>query len=330
MSTTTPNALLAINSLDRYILGAPNGPQATAYALYGEYLNYQPYCNNFQIQSPGALIYGYMTKLIVAHVQMTYNIPTVVPGRNDSFWIYGVSTGEYYFITIPYGFYTPLELAAVLQTAILTTDISIQAPEFTVTYNITNGANGGFEFRSNNGFQFTFPNVIVDYIDIPGLIGPDDPLITSALKAYKLMGISVFNVQPGTQQVSQSALTWLYTQFIDIISETLTKYQNIKDTDTSAQKLNSIVNRVYLSQGTPNQLANIPLGSSPFTVVQDMNSPKVIRWNRDEAVNSLDFQLRDQYGDLIFFSNFQNNQFEQTFYNTEFQMTVLCTEGERY
>jgi hypothetical protein len=87
---------------------------------------------------------------------------------------------------------------------------------------------------------------------------------------------------------------------------------------------------VYLSQGTPNQLANIPLGSSPFTVVQDMNSPKVIRWNRDEAVNSLDFQLRDQYGDLIFFSNFQNNQFEQTFYNTEFQMTVLCTEGERY
>ncbi len=315
------NAMLAINSLDRYIVGGHSGPNTTANALFAEYLNYPPYCNDFQIQSPGALLYGYMTKLIVSQVQLQYNIPTVVPGKNDQFFIQDANTAIKYLITIPYGFYTPIELAAVLQIAILQSDIVFLAPLFTVTYNNINGNIGGFLFQGNDGFRFNFPSL--EELDLQQAI--------ISLKAYKLIGMNIFNVQPATQQESKSALTWLYTQYIDITSETLTKYQNIKDSDTSAQKLNSIIARIYLSGvGVPNQLGNSVLGSAPFIVVQDLNSPKIIRWNRDEAINSLDFQLRDMYGDLIFISNYANNAFEQTFYNTEFQMTLLCIEGERH
>jgi hypothetical protein len=51
----------------------------------------------------------------------------------------------------------------------------------------------------------------------------------------------------------------------------------------------------------------------------DLNTPKVIQWSPDVAVPSIDFQLRDCYGDLI------PGDVER--YPTEFQMTLLCIEG---
>jgi hypothetical protein len=53
----------------------------------------------------------------------------------------------------------------------------------------------------------------------------------------------------------------------------------------------------------------------------DLNTPKVIRWNKDEALNSVDFQLFDYYGDRIYWT-WENN--------TEFQMTLVCQEDEDY
>jgi hypothetical protein len=53
----------------------------------------------------------------------------------------------------------------------------------------------------------------------------------------------------------------------------------------------------------------------------DLNSPKVIQWTPDVAVPSIDFQLLDQYGEFI-----QGGDYG---FSTEFQMTLLCAEGER-
>ena len=61
------------------------------------------------------------------------------------------------------------------------------------------------------------------------------------------------------------------------------------------------------------------LGSEPFVVTADLNSPKIIRWSPDVAVPNIDFQLRDCYGDLI-----------PDIFPTEFQMTLLCVEGREW
>ena len=61
------------------------------------------------------------------------------------------------------------------------------------------------------------------------------------------------------------------------------------------------------------------LGCQPFIMTADLNTPKTCRWSVDEAVYELDFQLYDQYGDLIYWDNI---------FPTEFQMTLLATEGE--
>jgi hypothetical protein len=345
------NAILAINSLDRYQSGRP-GEQPAITALFSKFLNRRPFPNNFQIGSAGALIYGYMNKLVVSQVQLQYNVPTVIPGRNDTFYIYGAqidtpANSVKVQITIPYGYYTPIQLAAVLQTLIRASDVATYAPTFRVVYNSAAeipSANSRqnentFTFSSNNqnfGFFFPSPGLLI----APGPTGQNlnNEQTLNAMKAYLLMGIDYTNSeltqQPGSpfvQQTGGNNINFLYTPYVDIISETLTKYQNIKDTDTSSNKVNSIVARVYLSGvGVPQETGGV-VGSKPFTVVQDMNSPKVMRWSRDEAVNSIDFQLRDQYGDLLFF---QDTTVEESLINisyyTEFQMTLMCIESERY
>jgi hypothetical protein len=322
-----PNAILAINSLDRYNTQAqPN----LNVSLEDQYENIGPPCNNFTLQSGGAFVYGYMEKIIVSQVQLQYNVPTVIPQRNDTFLIFiQTPVQEEVDIIIPWGFYTPDELAAIIQAKILQTNIAIYAPNFSVTYR-TDGIRGGFTFADPaESMTFYFPSLgqIKAQTVLPNAV------VSTILKTYRLLGMTQANSAANTsfEQISTTSINFLYTPYVDIISEVLTKYQNIKDTDSSYNKLNSIIARIYLNGvGIPQTLeANVSLGSAPFTIVQDLNSPKIIRWSPSESVYNIDFALRDQYGELLFF---QDTDYEGNYvspvYNTEFQMTLLCAESE--
>jgi len=76
----------------------------------------------------------------------------------------------------------------------------------------------------------------------------------------------------------------------------------------------------------------LPIGCRPFVITQDMNYCKTMKWSKDEAVNSLDFQLYDCYGELIFQQaagdTFRLLGAENDSYYTEFQMTLLCIEKQ--
>ena len=344
------NAILAVNSLDRYITSA-NGQQnqPLANALETQYENGNPpnsglpSCNNFSITSPGALIYGYISKIIVSDVQIQYNIPTVLAGLNDQLVFYYTYNLDQFIevVTIPFGWYTPSELAAALQVLILSNDIGLIDSGFTVVYYYQKG----FVFKSTLApivFDFFFPTVSQLRI-IAGIRPNVNPI--NCLKMYRLIGFTIANSIPApvsapeNVQISSTSVNFLYTPYIDIISVELTKYQKVKDTDTSAQKQSSMICRVYLAgQATPQYLTNGTfgngstddiLGSRPFTLTQSTPNAKIIRWSKDEAVNSIDFQLRDQYGDLIFtqYTYPGNPPLVYTF-PTEFQMTLLCIEGE--
>jgi hypothetical protein len=80
-----PNAILAINSLDRYnaTQGANGRPASFAQSLERQYDKIGQPCNNFQVGGLGALIYGYIKKIQVSQIQLQYNVPTVIPGQND-------------------------------------------------------------------------------------------------------------------------------------------------------------------------------------------------------------------------------------------------------
>ena len=116
-----PNAILAINSLDRYNKNQGVGGQLDSFStsLANQYNRTGQPCNNFQVGGFGALIYGYIKKIQVSQIQLEYNVPTIIPGQNDEFLIRTIIRDPYEIITsliiIPFGYFTPEELAAIMQ-----------------------------------------------------------------------------------------------------------------------------------------------------------------------------------------------------------------------
>ena len=286
--------------------------QPTSNALVGQYRNLPPYCNNFTISSPGALIYGYINKIILSQIQVQYNIPTICFGRNNSLPIAWNAGANYVVLTIPFGFYSPDELAAAVQSLIAATP-SLTPLQLTVAFSERNG----FTFTSGNATIFSFPSV-----DLLLSLNFNFNQINTILKTYKTFGINFENSEITNQsvQTSYEYPNFLYTPYIDIYSDVLTNYQAIKDTNTSTAKPKGLIARVLLSGvGTPQYTTGtMALGSTPFVMTADLNTPKVIQWTPDIAVPSIDFQLRDCYGELI------PGDLER--YPTEFQMTLLCVE----
>ena len=286
----------------RQAYNVSNENQPVTNALAATYNDSSPFCYDFTIQSPSALIYGYINKIIISQIQLQYNIPTVVKDRNDALVI-ATAGPTFTTIVIPYGFYYADELAATLQT-LITADPTLAPLNMTVTF----VPRQGFVFESTAGTPFYFP-------DPSGLVG-----VEPVYKVYRLLGMTIANAVPAVNQTSFQYPNLLYTPYIDIYSKILTNYQNIKDTNSSPEKPSGLVSRIYLS-GTGNIQATgstSGLGTASFVMTSDMNTPKVIQWSPDVAVPSIDFQLKDQYGDFI--------PGAEDGFSTEFQMTLLCTE----
>jgi hypothetical protein len=362
----TPSAILGVSSLDRYTRGNSKNVTRRDTALISIFIgnntfqNYLPGApgNNFELTSPSAFIYGYISRILISQIQIEYRVPTIVPS-NSIFGTFPNNPSEppqigndvlpimyfpsnilppvLYLLQLPYGFYTPQELAAMIEVQIV--DRIPLLSQMEVTYsNSGNGISptqpvqsGGIGF--GNSFTFTTANgPITQLFAFPGLdellngfsLTPDE--ITAVLKTYRLFGI--------TYQVTVNASfsntnTWqlaspnfLYTTYIDIVSSNLTKFQKIKDTDTSVYGRTGLIARVFLSGVAypQNTSATYGVGCEPFIMTSDLNTPKVIRWSPDEAIYNLDFQLYDQYGDALYWTN-ENP--------TEFQMTLLCQEDDK-
>lgn len=294
--TANSNGNVIVNQLSTISYKAN---QPVSNSLLAQYQNSDPPCYNFTIQSPGALIYGYIDRIIVSQIQIQYNIPTVIANKNDTFYI------NQQAVVIPYGFYTPDDLATVLQ-------VRIRAATNVIDCLVTFDPQDGFLFTSA-GFTISFTNALA----IP--TADRDKV----LKTYRLLGITKDNITSANIQYSRDYPNFLYTPYIDIYSDVLTNYQTVKDTDSSVGKFKGMVARIYLS-GTGNvqhTTAETALGSSPFVMTADLNNCKIIKWSPDVAVPSIDFQLYDQYNEFI--------PGAEEGFSTEFQLTLLCIEGQR-
>jgi hypothetical protein len=337
------NAILAISSTDRYIkYSGGNANQPVSNVLEGQYSALPPYSNDFQITAPNALMNGYIESIKISQIQLQYNLPNVIPDRNDLLFVYwernfpGSGLYSLQIVEIPYGFYTPTALAAITEAA-----LAQAIPElipWTVRYFGETGLTQGFNFSTTTSRRFFFGSPA----QIRGFGDGTELQIINTLKAYKLYGFTVRNSQASLDHISWSAPQFLYTPYIDILSDALTNYQKLKDTDSSTIRRKGLVARLYLSGVGNPQIINrdvvdittgnvvtpsSSLGAYPFTLTFDLNTPKIVKWDVDTAVNSLDFQLRDCYGDLLFTDvppTSPGNPIEQ--WNTEFQMTLLCVE----
>jgi hypothetical protein len=148
-------------------------------------------------------------------------------------------------------------------------------------------------------------------------------LTNQLVRTYLTLGfLGNYNNTPATAstELYGGIPTFVATRFVDICSSYLTKYQRVKDTSTLInQPRSDMLCRIY--PVAPNTRVTTYTGSSvgsePFSICIDYNTPKQASWSVSEAINNFDIQVRDEFGELLPFT---------PQYGCEYQMSFLATE----
>lgn len=123
-----------------------------------------------------------------------------------------------------------------------------------------------------------------------------------------------------------------YTPYIDICSTRLTKNQHVYDNSSSTTSpIRSVLTRVYLTpDGTvPRTDEDAIIGVAPFTIHKEFNFPKQIAWEPTEGIDSIDIEVLDSKGRILFseplYINSNNDIVTGT--SAQFQFTLQVSEN---
>lgn len=201
---------------------------------------------------------------------INYVSPNVNP-RNNTITFFSSVTGTFFTVSIPEGFYS-LQPTNNIMTALVT------------ALNTVTGTSGlTFSFSQVPLFPttFTLQSTGGNYF-----FSLSSPMI---IKGYQLINLPTSQVPTNIKTVGSVGL-W-YTRYIDICSTTLSKYQKVKTTSTGRN--HDIIFRVFLDDPT-------------FPHVIGFFKETNVSYNFlfTEPLLTVDFELRDQNGDLLYIEDF--------------------------
>jgi hypothetical protein len=297
-------AYLLIDSNDRYPLedGAyiTNSPQPN---------------NNYVINHQKLNGFGQLTKIAVTEYQFPWITPNVNI-RNNVFAIVDNNLQEIY-VVVPEYWYLPADLATALQTALNGTqylDYPSNTPNPTpyggttwvVTANTTTGA-------------FTVSNSNTAVVWAPSAV--DGPVLNEVMNFPTVSNPTLSRL---TNSWTGGIPSMAYTTYIDVCSNTLTKFQTVKDSLTQFNYSN-IITRIYLNDGMNQQ--NSYFGSRPSVIYRQVQDPKWMRWNIDQMIGQIDIQYYDDSGELLYIP--ENNEYTNSYpdSNTAQIFTVKMSES---
>jgi hypothetical protein len=313
---------------------------------------------------------GYFYRLTVTDVNIQWNIPTICSQNYlltvGIFIIPTIDTG-FAVVNIPYGYYSFDELANELEAQIryVFSGTIYAVPNLTVTWKQQAGTAGnGFVFETNDvtaliTFSSTFPPGYTGINPRPAfpreatiLAGTNlNNALRSMYKLYTMLGITNILVAKFSSYLAAlpSYPTLIYTSYVDVISNKLSQFMRVKDSETSWSPDTSVITRIYMTnQGTitspqvvytditgspPVQLvdfAEYGVGSRPFILNYTPTTPKNIKWSPDQSIVDFDIRVVDEFGDLLPWTletvgkQLNNPVVAQEVF--EFQLTVLCSE----
>lgn len=276
VSRPTASSYMLVDSLDRYGNAWPTNTTFTTSSDWS--LNFQ---------SP--VINGQIARLALTQVGFQWNIPTILFNYNDRFQIGVVGgVGGPQTITITPGYYTPALLATEIQTRLV---IAFPLLAITCVYNSVFGS-----------FVIDSGSLLVNLAILPAQSGFSATARRTQRTLLTLGFLNVAGANTLTPTIFGNIPTMVATRWLDICSSFLTKYQRIKDgTTLLANPRQDILTRIFaVAPNTRYEItANDSPGSSPWSMVQDMNNPKYIEWSSDEAITNFDIQVRDEFGDIM-------------------------------
>jgi len=271
------------------------------------------------------IIQGEIKEIAVSEVNFPYDIPNIQvgpggPGSAGSTNIFYLNlldvaggTVEYTLeIVLPIGFYTGLELAAAIDIAILAAAVEDGIPNaadnvprcgyvessnvfaFDAPLNPAAEFRGVWQFSSN----YTFPQ---------GNAGSTNTL---GKDIFSLMGFSPnqnplhdIDETPGSDPfpfVADSAAPLVYTQYIDICSPQLCKFQYFRDgSTTNLARRSDVICRLYIANNVAT--SGPPDGTRPFVINRQYQNARIMRWTADNSVGTIDIQLYDDVGQPLLY-----------------------------
>jgi len=291
----------------------------------------QPW-NRFTLQKPQALLDAYAKKLMVSEVRFPWYIPNITP-LNNTFTIVvdAGGTGVPTLITIPSGFYTPGQLVIAINSELGTLFsgnepvLSYDTPSNRYTFTMAVANPSAFYF-----FNYTTtstPPTELQYNTSPSL------LRTLGFNYDQVSGSGVNLAIQG-----QPTMT-LYTNYVDIVSTRLTRFQKVRDGDSASNSQGSTICRLYLADEASNPILNYliqtttnpdgGIGTFPFVIHRQFKCPKAINWSPDNFVDYFDISVLDEYNNVVplipqpYGSGVSGNFNAQY---PDFQITFICGE----
>lgn len=281
------SAFLLIDSQDRDQGPTAISPQETALTL-----RYWPQpLNNFTIQKRQPFLTGYFHRIGLTEFKMLYATPNVNYLNNKIIVNVGAGAGTNYVIIVDEDYYTPAEFAAKLET-----EINAVVP-------------GGSNFVVNwepdaSRFNIT---AAVNFLVLPY---PYPTFEETRRGLYYMMnwGFGLLDVLAAPDdQYGLPGPSMAYTSYIDICSSKLTQYQLVKDNSTRDSQTPAVLARVYLGNYCNENLGdgdttgdlNWP-GCRPVMIHRLYTTPKYSMWNPGQYIDSIDIQLRDDCGRLLY------------------------------
>jgi hypothetical protein len=289
------SALLLLDSLDRYTVSRENTNS------YNSKIKINP--NNILINHQKILGMGQIKRIGVSEISFPWVTPNVNI-RNNNFYVSDVS-GNYYYTTVPEGFYTPAELATAIQNGLNSGTTQKLYPAGTPsTFGGTTWAISS-DVKTN---AFSVVNTAVSF-RIGGPTGTFDLTTMMNITDYTtLVPVgSATGIKGGIPNMA-------YTKYIDICSSKLTKFQNLKDSLTQFN-YTDIIYRLYLDNelGMQTTSTNLFPCRPCLNLYRQIKNPKFMMWNKDEMLNEIDIQLYDDSGELLYIPS---NNYEPPYYIT--------------
>jgi hypothetical protein len=123
-----------------------------------------------------------------------------------------------------------------------------------------------------------------------------EPTRPNAVGLFEMMAWSCLQTA-GTTQWSSPNVSMLSTPFVDIVCDQLTQNQSLKDGD-SGDISRTMLCRLWLTPDAfTGNLAN--LGYNPILVHRTFPFPKQIKWNANQPIGNLRFQVYDSQGYIL-------------------------------
>lgn len=223
--------------------------------------------NPLKLQIQDSALFNSRTyKLCPTGAAISWCVPNVNQ-RNNTITFFSSFSGLNHTVVVPEGFYlTPLLLMNAVVIS-LNTATGASGLTFSFVLNALLPSSGTLSSAGGSYFFILTSSAIVKGKFCFGL--PLDQIATLS----KIVG----------------SINLIYTRWVDIISSTLTKHS--KNSNTSNRFGNNrLLFRMYIPKAT----------SGTSDVVTSENHLHWINWNFTETITNIDFELHDEFGDLLY------------------------------